>query len=106
MAFADLLASADVLIRQKTGRADVVYEPSVGDPVTVDGVFDNNDLRVDLGDAGVKSPGPTVFLALGDLTSDPETDADATVTIGATSYVIHEVTKDGLGGVTLRLHRA
>lgn len=105
MAFADLLAVADASVRGVLGQT-VTYSPGVGDPVEVDGVFDAAYVRVDLQVAGVSSAGPAAFLSLSDLPSDPETDTDAELTIAGTDYTIHEVQKDGVGGVLLLLHRA
>jgi hypothetical protein len=50
------------------------------------------------------SSGPTVFLRLEDLPSDPEDD-DATITVSGVDYRITEPQKDGQGGVLLNLHR-
>ncbi len=105
MAFADLLAVGDQLLREVLGEV-VTYTPGVGDPVDVDGVFDAAHVVVDLGPNGVASPGPAVFLTLADLPSDPVSDTDATVTVGGVEYTFHEVKPDGQGGVYLLLHRA
>ncbi len=103
-AFDDLMATVDVAIRGRLGGA-VTYAPGTGDPVEVDGVFDANYVRVDLGQAGVASVGPAVFLRLEDLPSNPETDTDATVTYAGVEYTAHTVQPDGIGGVHLLLHR-
>lgn len=104
MAFADLLARGDRVARGHLGGA-VTYSPGVGDPVVVDGIFDAAYVRVDLGEPGVSSSGPAVFLTLADLPSDPTTDTAATVTIAGVTYAIHTVAPDSLGGVLLHLHR-
>ncbi len=104
MDFAGLLSAGDRVVRKTLGGA-ITYSPGVGDPVDVDGVFDANYVRVDLGQAGVASVGPAVFLRLEDLPSNPETDTDATVTYAGVEYTAHTVQPDGIGGVHLLLHR-
>lgn len=106
MAFTDLVERADLAVRGHLGGT-VTYSPSVGAPVEVAGVFDAAYVRVDLGQIGVSSSGPAVFLRRSDLPSDPELDAGATVTAKGTVYTIHEVQPDGEGGgVLLLLHVA
>ena len=103
MGFAELLAMVDVPVRERLG-GDVIYTPAVGDPVTVSGIFDAAYVRVDLGEPGVSSSGPAVFLTLDDLPSDPKADTAATVTVGGVAYLPHTVEPDGIGGVLLHLH--
>lgn len=75
--------------------------------MNVRGVFDSSYTRVDLGQPGVSSQGPAVFLRLEDLPSDPSTDTEATVAVAGVIYSIHEVKPDGVGGgVVLMLHVA
>lgn len=104
MGFNDLLASGDQTVRAVLGGS-VTYTPGVGEAVTVTGVFD--DIYVEatvVGEAGVASSGPQVFLTLSDLSSDPELDKDATVTIEGVEYKPWLVKPDGTGGVLLLLH--
>lgn len=103
MGFADLLTMIDRPVRGNLG-GPVTYSPAVGGPVVVQGIFDQQYQRIDLGTAGVSSTGPAVFLTLADLPSSPETDTAATVTIAGRVYLAHEVQPDGLGGVVLLLH--
>lgn len=103
MGFAELMAMGDRAVRKITGSA-VTYTPSTGSPVTVDGVFDKAYVRVDLGNPGVSSYGPAVFLTLSDLPSDPVTDTAATVTVAGVVYLPHTPEPDGLGGVLLLMH--
>ncbi len=103
MGFAELLAIGDRATREILG-SPVIYTPGTGDPVTVTGIFDKGYVRVDLGNPGVASYGPAVFLTLADLPSDPVADTDATVTIGGVAYLPHEPQPDGLGGIVLLLH--
>jgi hypothetical protein len=106
MDFADLMAVVDSAVVSSgplTGR--VTYTPTVGAAVVVRGVFDAVYNRVDAGEAGVSSSGPAVSLVLADLPSDPEEDATATVTVSGVMYTAHEVKKDGMGVVTMLLHK-
>lgn len=105
MGFADLMASlVDPTVRQKLGGS-VTYTPGVGAAVVVDGVFDAAHVQLDLGEPGVSTQGPAVFLTLADLPSNPETDEDAMVTVAGVTYTPHTVKPDGLGGVLLLMHR-
>lgn len=104
MSFADLLAVADIAVRGLLG-GDITYAPTVGDAVVVKGVFESSYVRVDIGQPGVASVGPVVFLTLSDLPSSPDTDVGATVTVDSVTYTAHEVQPDGLGGVRLFLHK-
>lgn len=100
------MAVGDRIVRSQLGEDDpITYTPGVGDPVFVTGVFDDAYLRVDAGQPGIASSGPAVFLSLGDLPTDPETDTAATVTIAGVMYSPYEVQKDGLGAVLLHLHK-
>jgi len=103
MSFSDLLAVVDGFVLNNLGDA-VTYTPTVGASVDVVGVFDAVYVRVDSGQPGFSSQGPSVWLLLSDLPSDPETDTTMTVTISGTTYTAHEVQKDGKGGVRLLLH--
>jgi hypothetical protein len=104
MSFGSLLASADRAALATVGAA-VRYAPSSGAPVDVVGIFDAAYVRVDGGGhLGVVSSGPAVFLRLEDLPSDPEEDAPA-ITVDGVSYSVKDPSKDGQGGVLLRLFR-
>jgi hypothetical protein len=104
MGFSDMLAAADVAATGILGDS-VTYTPTVGDAVTVDGIFDAAYVRVDPGLAGISSSGPAVFLRLADLGAlDPVSDLTATVTVDGDEYTIHETKPDGLGGCLLLLH--
>ncbi len=105
MGFAELLTVADVAVRGQLG-GDVTYNPTSGDPVTVDGIFDAAYVLVDAGQPGISSSGPAVFLTVADLPSDPDTDTTATVTVASVEYTIREARPDGMGGIVLLLHRA
>ena len=105
MGFADLVAAGDRVVRNVLGDA-ITYSPSVGAAVAVQGVFDSQYVKVDLGQPGVSSVSPAAFLRREDLPSDVETDTAATVTFAGVVYTVHEVQPDGMGGVILLLHRA
>ncbi len=103
MSFADLLTVADVAVRGRLG-GNVTYTPTVGVAVTVDGIFDRAYERLDLGNPGVSSYGPGVFLTLTDLPSNPAVDTTATVTVSGVTYLPYEYAPDGLGGIVLHMH--
>lgn len=107
MSFADNLAAVDLQVRQKLGEP-VIYTPSAGSPVTVQGVFDDVYVTVQAGEgqAGISSSGPAVFLAVSDLPTDPEHD-DFTITRpkNSRSYKPWDRNPDGMGGVLIHLHQ-
>ncbi len=104
MPFADFLSAGDIAAREILG-GDITYAPSVGDPVTVRGIFDAAYVKVDMQNAGVSSQGPAVWLSLSDLPSGALTDRGATITVDGVSYKRHESKPDGTGGIILLLHR-
>ena len=104
MSFLDLMANVDSVVRQTLGGS-VTYTPGVGAAVTVNGVFDAVYVRVDVGNPGVSSSGPAVFLSVEELPTDPSDDTTATVTVDGIVYTAHEVMPDGIGGVRLLLHK-
>jgi len=103
VSFFTLLERCDASVQTILGE-DVTYAPSVGEVVTVGGVFDAAYVRVDAGEAGVSSSGPAVFLRLSELPSDPMTDTPV-LTIRGVEYELREVEPDGMGGVLLLLHK-
>ncbi len=105
MGFLDLLEGVDRSVRSELDGRSVIYTPSVGDPVTVAGIFDAAYEMIDVGRAGVSGYGPAVFLRLSELSSDPSED-NAQVTVEGTDYKFREVKPDGLGGVWILLHEA
>lgn len=85
---------------------EVTYTSGVGvvaDPAPR-GVFDALYVKVDAGEVGVSSAGPAVFLRLSDLSSNPEEDTAARVTVDGQEYSIREAQPDDQGGVVLLLH--
>lgn len=97
MAFSDLLAAADRAALTHLGGVDVVYQPNVGDPVTVDGIFDELVL-----DPATGQLGPAVFLRVGDLPGELDGD-DPTLTIAGNSYTVRGRILDSQGGVHVSL---
>jgi hypothetical protein len=104
MSFASVLAVGDVQTRAVLG-SDVTYTSGTGASVVVRGIFDACYVRVDVGEVGVASVGPAVWLALADLPSSPLADSGARVTADGVTYASHEAEPDGMGGVLVLLHR-
>lgn len=104
MGFDALLASTDRAAMDHLGGV-VGYTPGRGLSVSVQGIFDSAYVDVNLGQAGVSSTGPAVFLRLADLPSDPSDD-DPRITISGVEYEVREAKPDGIGGVVLLLHVA
>jgi hypothetical protein len=103
-AFADLIAAVDVtVIEVLGGREPVWYQPAIGDPVEVWGIFDAQYILVGEGErAGVETVGPAVFLRLAELPVDPEVD-DPILGIGGLDYRVTERRTAGLGSTLLML---
>ena len=107
MAFADLLEAADRAAFDHLGGSAVTYTAGDGSgAATVDGIFDAAYVLVDVGQAGVSSSTPAVFLRLADLTSDPSVDSAFRIAVGGVTYKERETKPDGLGGVLILLHEA
>lgn len=104
MAFADLLLIADRANLAVNGQP-VAYAPAIGAPVTVNGIFENAYQRIELGNPGVTSTGPMVFVRLSDLPTDLEQDTPI-LTINGQRYTVKEVQRDGQGGAKLMLFEA
>jgi len=104
MTWPGLVAAMDQVLVGLLGIA-TTYDPAVGAPVSVTGIFDAAYVRAEAGEAGVSSSGPAVFYRLLDLPVDPEDD-EPVITIAGVAYEVSVVQKDGQGGVLLRLHTA
>lgn len=102
MAFADLVTAADRAAIERLGGVEVLYQPDVGDPVSIEGIFDSNSVLVDQDETGTEIRGPAVFLRLEDLPADPDED-DPTLTIEGKDYGVRGRERDGLGGIRLFL---
>lgn len=85
MAFFDHIARADAAVLAHLGSVPVIYQPEVGDAVTVDGVFDENYTLSESGETGVENIGPAVSLRFADLPVDPELD-EPLLTIAGKQY--------------------
>lgn len=95
MAFADLVAAADRAALAQLGGVAVIYQPAVGLPVTVTGIFDDPYTLTDEGEAAV-------FLRLEDLPIHPDND-DPVLTIEGRQFHVRLRQPDGLGGIRLLL---
>lgn len=105
-AFADLVERVDRAVQGALGGVTVTYQPELGAPVDVTGVFDERYvLAKGSAEAGVETLGPAVFLRLEDLPTDPEDD-EPTITIASVVYRVVERRPDGMGGMVLVLRRA
>lgn len=104
--YADLVLATDRAAQVHLGGASVIYQPAVGGPVTVKGIFDDVDLVIQEGGGQVEQVGPRVHLRLGDLPVHPDND-DPILTIGGVAYKVRERRSDGSvgGGITLFLRR-
>ncbi len=119
MAFADLIAGADRVVQALLDGESIVYQPSLGPPVTVTGVFDENYVldRDERGDPVAQSVRPAVFVRLSDLPEDdPPNPLDFNnpaaaptpvplVTIRDVDYRVVWRRTDSMGGVVLVLAR-
>lgn len=102
-AFTELVARVDAEVYARLGGEPVIYQPEVGDPVPITGVFDELYVLVKADpDAGVEVLGPAVFLRLEDVPADPELD-DPTLTIRGRDYQVIERRPDSVGGIVLAL---
>lgn len=106
MSFSELVTGIDRAVQGALGGELVTYDPAAGAPVQVTGVFDElYVLAKGNAEAGVEALGPSVFLRLEDLPTDPEVD-DPTLTIRSVVYRVIERRPDGMGGIVLVLRRA
>lgn len=106
MAFADLVATTDRAVQDILGSVTVTYAPAEGDPVPVEGMFDENYVLVQGDNAGVEQRGPALFVRLQDLPVHPDDD-DPVITIASVDYTVRERQTDGSqgGGIVLLLHK-
>jgi hypothetical protein len=82
-----------------------VYQPAVGDPVAVTGLFDSGYQANLYGFDGAERHDPVVFFVIADLPTDPDTD-EPTLTVRGLDYKVRERVRDGLGGIRLKLYLA
>ena len=102
MSFRSHLARTDSAVQSTLGDA-VTYTPSVGEAVSVNGQYDALYQLADVGEAGVTTSGPAVWLSLVDLPDGADEDMGATVVCEGTTYRVREIRLDGSGGMTLIL---
>lgn len=93
MGFADQILAADRVAQSRLGGVSVIYQPTVGLPVTVQGMFDETYLLTDQLEQAL-------FLRLEDLPVHPDDD-DPLITIGDRQFKIRLRQPDGLGGIRL-----
>lgn len=98
MAFGDLILAADRSIQERLGGVDVIYQPALGQPVAVTGIFDESYLLTDQLEQAL-------FLRLEDLPVHPDDD-DPLITIAGRQFKIRLRQPDGLGGIRLVLVEA
>lgn len=98
MAFGDLILAADRSIQGRLGGVEVIYQPLLGQPVTVTGMFDESYILTDQLDQAL-------FLRLEDLPVHPDDD-DPLITIDGRQFKIRLRQPDGLGGIRLVLMEA
>ena len=98
MVFDDIAQNVIDAVNTALGK-DITYTPSVGSPVSIKGIFDNQFVDIE----GIVSVKPTLRISLADLASAP-TKNDA-VTISSVTYSILESRVDGFGGTTLILQK-
>lgn len=99
-----LLATVNAAVLASPLAQEVTYTSGPGVAVAPRGIFDALYTKVDAGEVGVSSAGPAAFVRLADLSSDPEVDLDARVTVDGQEYTIREVQPDGQGAALLLLH--
>lgn len=101
--FAASVAAMDRDVMESLGGEPVLYQPAVGAPVTVTGMFDEQYvLAKGDAEAGVEAAGPEVFFRLEDLPVDSVQDKP-TLTIRGLNYRVLDHQPDGLGGIVLAL---
>lgn len=93
MGFADLIAAADRAALERLGGVEVIYQPSIGQPVTVEGMFDESYILTDENESAL-------FLRIEDLPVHPDDD-DPLLTIDGRQFKIRLRQPDGLGGIRL-----
>lgn len=98
MSFRDLEAAV-IGITNTTFGTPATYTPVSGDPVEINGVFDNAFVEV----LGVPSLKPVLRIALSDLEAAPAKGDQ--VTINATEYKVMSSEADSYGGSLLVLQK-
>jgi hypothetical protein len=103
MAFADLVLGIDRAALAHLGGGDVVYQPAVGAPVTVKGIFSESLFdEAAFWSGQAPEQAPFVFLRIADLPVNPDED-DPTLTIAGREFCVRGRIADGLGGIRLFL---
>lgn len=97
MAFSDLVAGIDRAILAHLGGETVTYQPKLGAPVDVTGVFDEQYFF-----PKNNAVWPAVFLRVEDLPVEPEGD-EPTITVRGLDYRVVDREPGGNGMVVLGL---
>ena len=71
-----------------------LYTPGVGQPSTVNGIFDNGDIELPIGIARIEGNEPKFHCALADM---PSPKNGETLQINSINYVIRARQQDGTG---------
>jgi len=96
--FSELLSGADsATLEHLTGSEVVEYFDGDGAKTIIQALFEAKHQTVSLGEGGVSGYTPSLFLRLGDLSSDPREDTDALFIVDGVSYSARDVQRDGRG---------
>lgn len=99
MDFADLVAGVDRAAQESLGGVLFTYQPEDGEPVDdVPGIFDENYLLAQEGEASARTVTPALWVRLEDLPVHPNED-DPIITVSGKTYRVRDVSTDGdVGG--------
>ena len=98
MDFAELIERTDRAAQRHLGAVKVMYRPSLGDPVEVEGIFDEAYRLSEEGEAGVETVTPAISFRLEDLPLHPNED-EPEIWMGDTVYSVRERQPDSMGGM-------
>lgn len=102
MAFSDLQLEALDAVLEELG-ADVTYQPSVGDPATVRGVFFNGYQEAEVGDTVVQSSQPILVVRTSEV-ADPKQGEHFVVS--GTTWRVYAPQPDRKGLVVIELEES
>ena len=71
-----------------------LYGPSVGQPYTVNGIFDNADTEIQVGLAGLEANAPRFMCRVADM---PNPKNGETLTLNGITYTVQAKQQDGTG---------
>ena len=96
------LADGVIDAAKSTFGQEVIYTPSDGDPVTITGIFNDIFEVVEQGTAQIMSSKPSLGIKKSDLEVEPRMDDN--VQIGAKTYKVSEIQRDGESSINLFLN--